>query len=48
MTDKEREFVRDIKVLITRFEYEKDKDEKEDIVDSIAYHAREFEKEYCK
>lgn len=44
--EKERQFIRDMKIRIINFEYETDRAEKLDILDSIIYHARNLEDEY--
>jgi hypothetical protein len=47
MDNRELEFIRDLKVLLTKFEYERDKDGKMDLVDSMYYLTRDFSSEYC-
>lgn len=47
MDDKTREFIRDMKVLLTKLEYENDKASQMDLVDRIHYATRDFQKDFC-
>ena len=46
MTEKEREFLKKMKILLINFEYENDTETKLDTIDEMGYAVRDFQKEY--
>lgn len=48
MDYKMKEFIRDMKILLTKLEYEDDKDTQMDIVDSIYIESKGFQDKFCK
>lgn len=46
MTDKEKEFLKEMKILLVKFEYETDTETKLDIIDSLGYAVKDYQAEY--
>ncbi|QRV11413.1 hypothetical protein JR311_19730 (plasmid) [Bacillus velezensis] len=47
MDDNMNDFLKEMKILLIKLEYEGSQDEKMDLVDRIFYTSRNFRKEFC-
>ncbi|WP_186313236.1 hypothetical protein [Bacillus velezensis] len=47
MDEKLNEFLKDMKILLIKLEYENNRDAKMDLTDRIFYTSRDFQKEFC-